>query len=59
MELHWWDNASGGAAVTGLFSLCYMLDDHTVTNASSGNSVAGRVWAIDTTKGVLVQKTVN
>jgi hypothetical protein len=51
----WFDNATGGAAVSALFADCYMLDDHTVTSTSSGNSKAGRVWAIDAVKGVLVE----
>lgn len=53
----WYDNATGGNAVTLLFSDVYILDDHTVTTASSGNSKAGRVWAIDSVKGVAVATT--
>ena len=53
----WFDNATGGNAVlsTDLFNDVYALDDHTVTKASSGNSKVGRVWAVDTVKGVLVE----
>jgi len=51
----WFDNATGGAAITALFSLAYVLDDHTVTNSPVNNSIAGRVWALDSKKGVLVQ----
>lgn len=51
----WYDNATGGAAVTDLFSSCYILDDHTVTSTSGGNSVCGRVWALDPVKGVCVE----
>jgi hypothetical protein len=47
---YWWDNATGSAAVTAANQLfttaAYILDDHTVTNAASGNSSAGRVWAV-------------
>ena len=45
----WYDNATGANAValTDLFSDVYILDDHTVTKASSGNSKAGRVWDYD------------
>lgn len=53
----WYDNATGANAVlsTDLFSTAvYILDDHTVTKASSGNSAAGRVWAVDSVKGVAV-----
>lgn len=55
----WFDNATGANAVlaTDLFNDVYMLDDHTVTKASSGNSKAGRVWAVDALKGVAVQAT--
>ncbi len=53
----WYDNATGGAAVVTLFTNCYILDDHTVTATSGSNSVAGRVWAIDTVKGVAVETT--
>lgn len=51
-----WDNATGGNAVAAanLFTSVYILDDHTVTTASSGNSVAGRVWAV-TADGVVVE----
>jgi hypothetical protein len=54
----WYDNATGTNAVvaTNLFANCYMLDDHTVTMATgTGSSVAGRVWDIDASMGVLVQ----
>jgi len=52
-----YDSATGGNAVTAanLFEDVYLLDDHTVTTASSGNSVAGRVWKVDA-NGVAVQK---
>jgi hypothetical protein len=53
----WFDNATGANAVLAadLFSDVYILDDHTVTKASSGNSKAGRVWGVDSTNGVLVE----
>lgn len=52
----WYDNDSGTAVTAAnVGSDCYILDDHTVTGASSGNSVAGRVWAVDSVKGVLVE----
>lgn len=56
LDGRWYDNATGGNAVTAsnLFADCYILDDHTVTTSSSGNSKAGRVWGVDTIKGVLV-----
>jgi hypothetical protein len=56
--MHWFANAAGGDAVaaTDVTKLCYFIDDQTVTVTSEGNPVAGRVWAVDATKGVLVQK---
>ncbi len=53
----WYDNATGGAAVVTLFTSAYILDDHTVTATSGSNSIAGRVWAIDSVKGILVETT--
>lgn len=56
--IQWLDNATGSNAVTlasNLFQDVYCLDDHTVTTSSSGNSKAGRVWAVDSVKGVGVQ----
>jgi len=47
-----------GTVVAGTVgNLCYVLDDITVSNTDNSNtrSVAGRVWAIDTTLGVLVE----
>lgn len=55
--VRWFDNSTGGSAVTAanLFSDVYIADDHTVTTTSSGNSKAGRVWAVDSLKGVAVE----
>lgn len=52
----WYDNATGGNAATSsnLFQDVYVLDDHTITTSSSGNSKAGRMWGLDAVKGVLV-----
>lgn len=52
----WWDNDTGGNAVLAAnrFSEVYVKDDHTVTLASSGNSKAGRVFDVDSVKGVLI-----
>jgi hypothetical protein len=57
----WFDNDTGSNAVTAsnLFSEVYILDNHTVTTSSSGNSKAGRVWAVDSVKGVAVAATSN
>jgi hypothetical protein len=52
----WYDNDTGTpVAAANVFSDCYLLDDHTVTATSAGHSVAGRVWAVDSVKGVLVE----
>lgn len=53
----WQDNATGANKVlaSDLFNDVYWQDDHTVTKATSGNSVAGRVLGVDTLKGVLVE----
>lgn len=52
----WWQN-DPAAPVTAayLFRNCYILDDQSVTREGSGRSVAGRVIALDATKGVLVE----
>ena len=52
-----WYNNDSGTPVTALFTNCYILDNQTVTGSASGNSVAGRVWQLDTVKGVLIEKS--
>lgn len=56
----WYVNATAGAALldSDFGSVCYLLDDQTVTNSATGNSIAGRVWAVDAVKGVLVEPTI-
>lgn len=58
--LAWWFVNDTGTAVTNanFGEVCYVLDDQTVTGASAGASVAGRVWGVDTTKGVLVEPAI-
>lgn len=55
----WYENSTGANAVTAAACLydtnIYWADDHTVTTSSSGNSSAGRCWAVDPVYGVLVQ----
>jgi hypothetical protein len=59
-ELHcvWRVNDAAGNPVVAanIGSLCYLLDDQTVTNTDATNtlSVAGRALKIDTIRGVLV-----
>jgi hypothetical protein len=59
LEAAWFTNATAGDAVVTatIGSLCYLLDDQTVAQNDAANtrSVAGRVWKLDTTKGVLVE----
>jgi len=54
---YWYDNATGAGAVVAayLFSNVYVQDDHTVTVTAGAGIIAGRVWAIDSSLGVLVQ----
>jgi hypothetical protein len=42
-----------------LGALCYIVDDQTVQIIPGGGSVAGRVWGVDSIKGVAVQKTAS
>lgn len=57
-DLEWFANDGGGnAVVAGMIGgFCYFKDDQTVTKVAAGNAPAGRVWAVDTTLGVLIQK---
>jgi hypothetical protein len=57
IDCFWYDNATGGAAVvaSNLFSNVYIQDDHTVTTTTGAGIVAGRVWQIDSSLGVLIQ----
>ncbi len=56
LRLHWWDNDSGGTPVvaTDIGTLCFILDDRTVSADSTGRSVAGRVFGVNSVLGVLV-----
>lgn len=57
---YWYVNSASPNAVaaTDVGSVCYFVDDQTVSISGTGNSLAGRVWAVDSTKGVLVEKLV-
>jgi hypothetical protein len=57
IKVSWYANATGSNAVTTIFTNCYMLDNQTVQATASSNAVAGRVWALSTTKGVAVEAT--
>lgn len=52
----WWDNSSLSAvAATDVGKFCYLEDDQTVTMDPTSTAVVGRVWAISSTDGVLVE----
>lgn len=53
----WKTNDAAGTPVTAasIGSLCYILDDQTVTGSATGRSYAGRVWDVSATRGVLVE----
>lgn len=55
--LVWFRNAtdSDAVAATDFGKDVYFFDDHSVTITSTGASKAGRVWAVDSVKGVLVE----
>jgi hypothetical protein len=59
VEAYWMANSSGADEVlaASVGSLCYFVDDQTVADNDATNtlSVAGRVWAVDSTQGVLVE----
>ncbi len=59
MSAIWMVNAGGGDAVVAgdIGGIAYVLDDQTVANndATNTRSVMGRIWKLDSTKGVLVE----
>jgi hypothetical protein len=56
LDAVWFKNDATVVAAT-VGGLCYLLDDQTVSNTDNTNtrSVAGRVWKISATDGVLVE----
>jgi hypothetical protein len=58
-----WLVNDGAAPVTAahIGSLCYILDDQTVSSSSDtgARSVAGRVWDVSATKGVFVELAIS
>jgi len=58
ITVRWYANAAGGDAVgaADIGKDCYLLDDATVTITGAAHSLAGRVWAVDATRGVAVEK---
>jgi hypothetical protein len=57
IECYWLDNATGASAVasSNFGQNCYIADDHTATMATGSNAIYGRVWGVDSSRGVLVQ----
>ncbi len=59
VRARWYSNSTSTDAIAAaqLGQDCYMVDDQTVakTSGSSSRSVAGRVWKVDSLKGVLVE----
>jgi hypothetical protein len=53
--VEWLNNDGGSIVATDLGALCYLKDDQSVTSVSTGASVAGRVWAVDSSRGVAVE----
>ena len=55
----WYENSTSGDQITAadLLKDVYAVDDQTVakTNGGGTRSVAGRVWKVDSVKGVLVE----
>lgn len=56
----WFANDTGTAVTDAdVGGSCWIKDDQTVSGDSTGRSAAGRVWAVDATKGVLVEPALN
>jgi len=54
----WWDNGTGADAIAATDSgkMAYAFDDHTASILATGKSVLGRIRAVDTIKGVAIEK---
>ena len=55
VNVDWFGNDASSIAATDLGSLCYVKDDQTVTLVPTGASIAGRIWGVDSVKGVAVE----
>ena len=57
IQIEWWDNSVSNALdAADVGSICYVEDDQSVGSSPTGRSIAGRVWAVDSIRGVAVQK---
>jgi len=56
IRIHWWENDAGTPIVAAdIGTVCHILDERTVSGDPTARSAAGRVWAVDATKGVAVE----
>lgn len=55
VEVYWMVN-DGTVLQTHVGSDCYLTDDQTVSATVTGRSKAGRVWAVDSVKGVAIER---
>jgi hypothetical protein len=53
--VEWLANDATSIVATDLGALCYLKDDQSVTITPTGASVAGRIWAVDSGRGVAVE----
>lgn len=53
--VEWLNNDASSIVATDLGALCYLKDDQSVTIVPTGASVAGRIWAVDSGRGVAVE----
>lgn len=58
VTVRWFVNATAGDAVaaTDVGKIGYVLDSQTISILPAGKYPAGRIWAVDSTKGVAIQK---
>lgn len=63
IQADWWTNGTAGEAIaaTDVGKMAYQMDDQTVSilagvSGGAGRCPAGRIWAVDSTKGILVEK---
>ena len=55
--IEWFANSGTSAvAATDIGALCFVEDDQTVRIAGAGYTIAGRVWGVDSVKGVAVER---
>jgi hypothetical protein len=53
--VEWLANDAASIAATDIGGLCYLKDDQSVTITPTGASIAGRIWAVDSARGVAVE----